>query len=170
VEQEENEDEDEETNKPEEIFTAREIPAAFLKPNMAPLADAALPEEHRVFVFNNLYHEFNSSTIAQNEVQLITNIIFELNRNPDYHLTIRSHTDQRGTDEYNLLLSQERALVVMKKLIEGGIAPERLAAAGLGEALPIKDCREADCTAEDHKLNRRTEFVLNRQFPITNKQ
>jgi outer membrane protein OmpA-like peptidoglycan-associated protein len=161
---------EEEENKPEEIFTAREIPTAFLKPNMAPLADAALPEKHRVLSFSNLYHEFNTSTIADNEVLLVTNIIYEMQRHPEYHLTIRSHTDQRGTTDYNLSLSQKRALGVMKKLIDGGIAPERLSAIGLGEAFPILDCQEADCTEEDHKLNRRTELVLNQHFHITNKQ
>jgi outer membrane protein OmpA-like peptidoglycan-associated protein len=69
---------------------------------------------------------------------------------------VEGHTDFRGSDEYNLKLSDNRAKAVMQKLIEYGVEPERLEAVGRGEFQPIASNK----TAEGMAQNRRTEFHI----------
>ena len=65
------------------------------------------------------------------------------------------HTDAVGSDERNLLLSQQRAQAVRDYLVERGIAPHRLIAKGYGEAYPVA----SNATEADRELNRRSEFI-----------
>jgi outer membrane protein OmpA-like peptidoglycan-associated protein len=70
-------------------------------------------------------------------------------------LLIAGHTDAAGSDEYNLILSRERAQAVRTYLIEHGIAPDRLIAKGYGEAYPIA----SNATEAGREENRRSEFI-----------
>jgi outer membrane protein OmpA-like peptidoglycan-associated protein len=69
---------------------------------------------------------------------------------------IEGHTDDRGSDSFNLDLSQRRAETVMKWLVDGGIAPERLSAEGIGETRPLVP----NDSAENYQTNRRVEFHI----------
>ena len=82
-----------------------------------------------------------------------------LNENPTIEIEIGSHTDSRGSDEYNLKLSQGRAQSVVDYLTENGIAKKRLKAKGYGETKLVNHCDDGvDCNEEEHQLNRRTTF------------
>lgn len=72
------------------------------------------------------------------------------------HVIIKGHTDFRGSDEMNMVLSQNRAESVMKQLISYGVTPNRLSAEGFGERQPIGD----NNTVEGMQQNRRTEFII----------
>ncbi|MEL7230919.1 MAG: OmpA family protein [Pseudomonadota bacterium] len=74
----------------------------------------------------------------------------------DYQIEVGGHTDSRGSDDYNLDLSQRRASAVRQYLIERGVAPEGLTAVGYGETRPL----DAAMTLEAYEKNRRTEFVV----------
>lgn len=79
-----------------------------------------------------------------------------LKNQPNLRAEISGHTDDRGNDGYNLVLSQERAESVRQYLIGKGIAPERLVAIGMGETQPV-----ADNTSEEGRVaNRRVEFKV----------
>jgi len=81
--------------------------------------------------------------------------------NKDLTIEIGSHTDSRGSDAYNLKLSQARAQSVVDYLIGKGIAPERLVAVGYGETKLVNRCSNGvDCTEEEHQKNRRTTFRI----------
>jgi OOP family OmpA-OmpF porin len=69
---------------------------------------------------------------------------------------IEGHTDSRGSDNYNMVLSKKRAESVRKKLIELGVSPSRLTAVGKGEKEPIATNK----TAEGMAKNRRIEVHL----------
>jgi outer membrane protein OmpA-like peptidoglycan-associated protein len=80
-----------------------------------------------------------------------------LNVNPEIkHLAIEGHTDNRGSDELNEKLSNDRAHSVMKYLIDKGIDAGRLSAAGFGPKRPIAD----NNTADGRQKNRRVEFHI----------
>jgi outer membrane protein OmpA-like peptidoglycan-associated protein len=80
---------------------------------------------------------------------------------PQMKIDVRSHTDSRGTADYNQKLSQKRAESTRTWLIEKGIAPERLTANGYGESKLINQCAEGvKCTTEQHQANRRSEFII----------
>ena len=73
---------------------------------------------------------------------------------PDLHMEIQGHTDDRGNDDANLLLSQARAESVMNWFIARGVDPGHLRAVGYGETQPIAENRSDAGRAE----NRRVEF------------
>lgn len=79
-----------------------------------------------------------------------------LNENPELRIEIQGHTDDVGSEEDNLALSQNRAEAVRQYLIEQGIDPSRVQARGYGETEPIADNE----TEEGRARNRRTEFEV----------
>ena len=76
-------------------------------------------------------------------------------------LEIGAHTDVRGTDEFNLHLSHERAKSVMEYLISNGIPDTNISSKGYGESQPLNKCvRGGICTEQEYGVNRRCEFVI----------
>ena len=71
----------------------------------------------------------------------------------------KSHTDNRGSNEYNLSLSDRRAKSTAQYIISRGIEASRISGKGMGELEPKVDCG-ADCTEEQHAQNRRSEFLI----------
>jgi len=79
-----------------------------------------------------------------------------------------SHTDSRGSKQYNQELSQKRADAVVEYLVNKGIDPERLIAKGYGESQPVNHCVDGvECTEEEYQRNRRTTFkILSEEFKV----
>jgi outer membrane protein OmpA-like peptidoglycan-associated protein len=76
-------------------------------------------------------------------------------------IELRSFTDSRASDTYNLRLSERRARAAFDYLIRKGITPSRLEARGYGESELVNDCNDgANCEEAEHRLNRRTEFKI----------
>jgi len=74
---------------------------------------------------------------------------------------IESHTDSRGDDLYNKILSEKRAQSTLNWLVDQGIDRERLSAKGYGETQHINQCSNGvECTEEEHQLNRRSMFII----------
>jgi len=87
---------------------------------------------------------------------MIARLVAILKQHPDLEVTIEGHTDLTGDEEYNVLLSKQRAQAVRTALVDGHIARKRLAVAGLGGTVPIAD----EGTPEGRQKNRRIELVL----------
>jgi len=85
-----------------------------------------------------------------------------LKRNPTLKIQISGHTDNHGSHEYNIQLSQSRAQSVVDWLINRGTEKERLTAVGYGETQPITPNENPDGSdnPEGRQLNRRTEFEI----------
>ena len=77
-------------------------------------------------------------------------------------IEIGSHTDNVGTDEYNIDLSQKRSESVVNYLISKRISSERLVAKGYGMRIPVAPNTNSDGSdnPEGRQLNRRTEFKV----------
>ena len=74
---------------------------------------------------------------------------------------VRSHTDSRGSDAYNLALSERRAKATKDYLISKSIKASRLTGRGYGETKLINNCaNNVNCSEEEHALNRRSEFIV----------
>ena len=71
-------------------------------------------------------------------------------------MQIQGHTDIVGSDQYNQVLSEQRALVVYAYLVEKGINPERLSSRGFGASRPVT----TNETDEGRARNRRTELLI----------
>ena len=80
-----------------------------------------------------------------------------MNAYPWENAVLEGHTDSRGTDEYNIKLSQRRVNSIKKYLVEKlGISADRLTAIGYGESRPIA----SNDTDEGRQLNRRVQAVM----------
>jgi outer membrane protein OmpA-like peptidoglycan-associated protein len=82
-----------------------------------------------------------------------------MRNNTQLIILAKSHTDNRGSDKYNLSLSDRRAKATVQYVISKGIAASRISGKGLGEMEPKADCGE-NCTEEQHAQNRRSEFLI----------
>ncbi len=84
-----------------------------------------------------------------------------MKKNPDIVIELSSHTDSRGSDSYNLELSQRRADGVKKWMTEKGIEARRMISKGYGETKIVNRCKNGvKCSEEEHLRNRRTEFRI----------
>lgn len=113
-------------------------------------------KEELAQIFENLQFGNNSDQIAESsldDLEVLANIMLQ---DSNLKLSIEGHTDSRGSADYNLALSQNRANSVKAFLVEKGIAADRITAIGYGETKPI-DTNE---TADGRNNNRRVELNL----------
>lgn len=104
----------------------------------------------------NIQFEFNSSALLPESEEGVEMLAEFLKSHPDLKVELAGHTDNVGSDTYNLKLSQSRAQVVLQALVEKGIGEDRLSAKGYGASMPL--CPN---DSEEHRaLNRRTEMVV----------
>jgi outer membrane protein OmpA-like peptidoglycan-associated protein len=111
----------------------------------------------------NIYYDFDNYKLRDSARQVIDSMVMPLfDIFPNGIVEIGSHTDNKGTDEYNTNLSQKRSESVVSYLISRGISPERLVAKGYGMRNPIAPNTNSDGTdnPEGRQLNRRTEFKI----------
>jgi len=107
-------------------------------------------------VLHGVNFEFDKANLTVNAKTLLDQVVAELTRHPDIKVAINGHTDDKGSDAYNLKLSQRRADAVKAYLVEQGILAERMSAQGFGEAMPIAD----NSTEEGRERNRRVELSI----------
>lgn len=115
----------------------------------APTPEPALSHIHTFSV----QFPFDSTNIAPEYNAEIADFAEYMKQNPNQTAIINGHTDSTGNPAYNQKLSERRATAVKNKIIEEGIAAERLDARGYGETKPIAD----NATKEGRKQNRRVE-------------
>ncbi|MGB3179878.1 MAG: OmpA family protein [Cyclobacteriaceae bacterium] len=107
---------------------------------------------------NNVFFAFNSSQI-QSDSRIGLNRLSELlKENDDLSIRIIGHTDNVGSDDYNLRLSRERAAAIRDYLVSNGISDDRLSVEGKGESSPVA----SNNSDSGRKQNRRVEFVIDR--------
>lgn len=117
-----------------------------------------IDEEEIVTDFSvlNVQFDFDSFNIRDQDLKVIDNIIHILEENPELSVTVVGHTDNKGSDEYNLILSENRSSSVISKLLEAGISKSRIVLDFKGESMPIR----TNETSEGRAVNRRVEFQI----------
>jgi len=110
-------------------------------------------------VLNPIYFEFNKSNITQEGAFELDKLVQVMKANDKLVIFAKSHTDNRGSDVYNMNLSERRAKSTVQYVLSKGIAAARITGKGFGETEPKVDCKEA-CTEEEHAQNRRSEFLI----------
>lgn len=111
----------------------------------------------------NINFEFNDSEMtADSKIKLESSLVKLLLENPDIIIEIGAHSDNKGSDEFNLKLSTQRAQGIVKFLNSKGIDKTRMKATGYGETKPIAPNENADGTdnPEGRAKNRRVEFKV----------
>lgn len=116
---------------------------------------------NKPIVLENIYYDFDKWNIREDAAIELNKLVKLLKDNPTIEIEMGSHTDCRGSDAYNMVLSDKRALSAVRYLISKGISPSRLTWKGYGETVPLNKCvNGVKCTEEEHQLNRRTEFKV----------
>lgn len=134
-------------------------------------------------VIDNIFYDFDRSTLRPESKTALDEMAQVLRDNPNVTIEMASHTDRKGTDEYNIDLSGRRARSVIDYLISVGISPDRLQSQGYGESRPktitkklareYPQFKEGDVLTEEYilalpeadqeaadQINRRTEFQV----------
>ncbi len=112
-------------------------------------------------VLKDIFFEYDKAEIPLESKSELIQLLRLLNKNKDIIIEISSHTDCRGSDKYNLALSQRRAEAINKWFTDRGIDSDRIKAKGYGETRLLNHCKDGvQCTESEHKVNRRTEFVI----------
>ncbi|MEZ0007495.1 outer membrane protein OmpA-like peptidoglycan-associated protein/YHS domain-containing protein [Flavobacterium sp. 28YEA47A] len=110
-------------------------------------------------VLKEIFFEFNKSNITQEGAFELDKLVQVMKNNDQMVIMVKSHTDNRGSDAYNMNLSDRRAKSTVQYIISKGIDKSRISGKGYGESEPKVDCKEK-CTEEDHAKNRRSEFLI----------
>lgn len=111
---------------------------------------------------NPIYFDFDEFYIRPDAALELQKVIAIMREYPSLKIDVRSHTDSRARDAYNLTLSQNRNLSTIRYIIErGGISNSRLTGRGYGETSLVNACGNGvECSEEEHQLNRRSEFIV----------
>ncbi|KFF12955.1 membrane protein [Chryseobacterium soli] len=104
-------------------------------------------------IVNFAFDSTNLTSVAQTNLDKLAQV---LTNNPDTNINIYGHTDAKGTDAYNLNLSERRANAVKTYLSSKGIASSRMFAKGEGKSQPVA----TNDTEEGRAKNRRVEFAI----------
>jgi outer membrane protein OmpA-like peptidoglycan-associated protein/tetratricopeptide (TPR) repeat protein len=110
-------------------------------------------------VLKPIYFEYDKSNITQEGAFELDKLVQVMKSNDKMFVLAKSHTDNRGTDKYNLRLSDRRAKSSVQYIISKGIDASRISGKGMGELEPKVDCGK-DCTEEQRAQNRRSEFLI----------
>ena len=115
----------------------------------------------KVLNIKEIYFDFDKSDIRPDAAVELAKIVEVMRENPKMKIDIRSHTDSRGDDSYNLRLSDRRAKATLEWMVKQGIERKRLTAKGYGETQLVNGCSNGvPCTEEEHQANRRSEFII----------
>jgi outer membrane protein OmpA-like peptidoglycan-associated protein len=110
-------------------------------------------------ILNPIYFDFDKSNITAKAAFELDNLVQLMNKYKSIIISAESHTDSRGSDSYNLSLSDRRAKSTAQYVISKGIDASRITGTGKGESAPSSDC-DGRCNEEEHQLNRRSEFLI----------
>lgn len=146
--------------------------------------DFILASINKPVVVDNIFYDFDKATLRPESKAALDELAVILRENPNVTIEMASHTDRKGSDEYNIDLSSRRARSVIDYLISVGIAADRLQSQGYGESRPktitkklareYPQFKEGDVLTEDYilalpeesdreaadQINRRTEFQV----------
>ena len=109
-----------------------------------------------------IFYDYDKSEIRSDAFEPLNKLAKQLKDNPNITIELSSHTDCRGTDNYNQDLSFRRAKSAKNYLVnKGGVKANRIKIKGYGETKPVNKCVDGvTCTDEEYQANRRTEFKV----------
>jgi OmpA-OmpF porin, OOP family len=113
-------------------------------------------EKGKVVQLKNIYFETNGFELEPRSYFELKKLLQVLRENPTMTIEVRGHTDNQGSHEYNMKLSEDRAKSVANFLIYNGIKPYRLKSKGFGETQPLTENESED----GKQRNRRVEFAI----------
>lgn len=107
-------------------------------------------------VLNNIFFDFDSYEIRERSYTELRKIEKFLKKNPQIRIEIAGHTDNKGSEDYNMNLSRQRAKSVYDYLVNRGISTKQISYKGYGDTRPMVP----NDSEENRQRNRRIEFVI----------
>ncbi|MBK8954690.1 MAG: OmpA family protein [Saprospiraceae bacterium] len=128
---------------------------------LPPESDVEIVTINEPIRLNKIYYDFDDDKILPDAEKDLGYLKELMDKYPDMVIELSSHTDSRGNDDYNEKLSQRRANSAKKWLMGKKVSAQRIVAKGYGEDKILNHCNNGeDCTEEEHRFNRRTEFKI----------
>jgi outer membrane protein OmpA-like peptidoglycan-associated protein/tetratricopeptide (TPR) repeat protein len=125
----------------------------------------------QVIQIEHISYAFDSDRILPEAAEILDDVINLMNEYDDLEIIIESHTDSKGSDEYNLKLSKERAVSAFDYLVDNGIASDVIEYTGFGETQLLNHCDDGvECNDEEHAINRRSIIKVVRRGAYKNKR
>ncbi len=112
---------------------------------------------------NEIYFDFDKWDITKRAEVELDRVVKIMNEDyPDMIIKIETHSDSRGNEDYNMVLSQKRAESIYDYLLSKNIPKNRiLSYVGFGETKPVNECKDGkDCSEDQYQKNRRSSFVI----------
>lgn len=108
-----------------------------------------------------IYFDYNGYTIRESSKLELDKVVDLMKTHPTILLTVNSHTDSRGRDDFNMKLSQNRAQATVNYIINQGVSKDRVTGKGYGETRLLNHCKNGVvCSEAEQQLNRRSEFII----------
>jgi outer membrane protein OmpA-like peptidoglycan-associated protein len=112
-------------------------------------------------IIENILFEFNKAELLPQSKQTLDKVILAMKSNLKFNVELSAHSDSKGSDAYNLKLSEQRANTSKAYIISKGIDAGRISAKGFGETKLLNNCgNNVICSDDEHAMNRRLEFKL----------
>ena len=117
--------------------------------------------EISIVEISNIYFDYDKSNIRKDAKVVLDNLVDLMSKFPEMVIEVKSFTDSRGSHAYNEKLSNRRAKSTIDYVLKKGISSTRINGLGYGETVLVNNCLDqANCTEEEHQLNRRSEIVV----------
>jgi len=111
----------------------------------------------QVIAIEYINYDLDKSDVTSETEGVLDKLVTLMKQFPDLEIRIESHTDSRGSDDYNMLLSKKRARSSFDYLVSKGIDPNRMLYHGYGETRLLNRCANGViCSEEEHEVNRRS--------------
>lgn len=126
------------------------------------IRDAKVGEDLGVLLnLNRIYFDLSQSYIRPDAQIELLKVVEAMNKFPNLKIDVRSHTDSRSSDSFNLRLSESRAQSTIDYLVGAGVSRDRITGRGYGESQLLNRCANGvPCSESEHQLNRRSEFII----------
>jgi len=115
----------------------------------------------QIFTIHDVGYSYNTKTIRQQSVESLDKIADMMLDSPGMKIQLSTHTDARGSEQFNQALTDKKASEIQRYLMERGVARDRVFGIGFGESRLLNHCEnEVNCSEEEHQANRRTEVKI----------
>jgi outer membrane protein OmpA-like peptidoglycan-associated protein/tetratricopeptide (TPR) repeat protein len=123
--------------------------------------EEAEESELNLVIVESIYYAYGDYKLGEDGMKILDKAVEAMRDYPKLALEINSHTDSQSSAEFNMALSHRRAQAAVEYLVSKGISRSRLKARGYGETRLLNKCADGvECTDDEHKVNRRTEFRI----------
>lgn len=121
-----------------------------------PLSSFYEPTGSDTYVFRDIHFDYDSYNIKMEDQGVLLSIVDWTKTNADAHVLVEGHCDERGSNEYNLALGEQRALAVRQFFVDHGVNAFRVQTISYGEERPVDPGHDEGAWRQ----NRRAHFLI----------